>query len=171
MKKTVSVALVAASLLLSVAPRDSVACGDKFLVIGRATQRVQKARHPASILLAVNPTGSGATATRAMKLETTLRQAGHSVETMPAAPLATWLQTRNYDFVVTDLEAAAPAMRDASASPSKPAVIPVAVEAPEAARKAAEKAYVVVIPAPSRSVGYLRAIDTAMGERRSVASH
>jgi hypothetical protein len=171
MKKTVSVALVAASLVLSLPPRDAAACGDKFLVIGRATQRVQRAKHPASILLAMNPQGSGATATRAMKLETTLRQAGHSVETMPAAPLATWLQTRNYDFVVTDLDAAAPAVRDASASPSKPAVIPVAVETPDPALKAAEKAYVVVIPAPSRSVGYLRAIDTAMGARQSVAPH
>jgi hypothetical protein len=171
MKKMVSVAMLAASLLLSMPPRDAAACGDKFLVIGRATQRVQRAKNPASILLAVNPQGSGAAAVRAMKLEATLKQAGHTVETMQAAVLATWLSTHRYDFVVTDLEAAAPAVRDASASPSKPSVIPVAVEAPDAARKAAEKAYVVVIPAPSRSVGYLRAIDTAMGARRSVAPH
>ena len=170
--KRIAQTVVLASLSIAMPSGEASACGDKFLVIGRAMPRAQKATNPATILLAMNAQGPGAAAVRAMKLEATLKQAGHSVETMgERGGLAQWLSSRRYDFVVTDLDAAAVAAREASASPSRPEVIPVAMEdAAPAARKAAEKDYVLVIPAPSRSVGYLRAIDKAMARRRAVAT-
>jgi hypothetical protein len=169
--KRLSLALVLVALSCAVPPGDAAACGDKFLVIGRGARRVQKARHPASILLALRADARLASAVRAMKLEATLKLAGHTVETMPEpASLAEWLATRRYDFIVTGLDGAAATVRDSASAASRPAVIPVTLDANGAARAAAEKQYGLVIPAPSKSLAYLGALDAAMGGRPSIAS-
>jgi len=152
-------------------PEQAAACGDKFLVIGRGARRVQTARHPASILLMLRADTKLASAARDMRLEATLKQAGHTVETVTEpVTLSTWLATHRYDFIVTALEAAPAAARDAAAAESHPAVIPVAVKADAAAVLAAEKTYGLVIQAPTKSLSYLKAFDAAMGLRRTLAA-
>ena len=149
----------------------AAACGDKFLVVGRGARRVQKARHPASILLLLRSDAQLAAAVRAIKLEATLKQAGHEVETMTeSSPLPERLARGRYDFVVTSLEGAPATAREMAAVASPPAVIPVAVNAEGPARLAAEKQYGLVIQAPTRSLSYLNAIDAAMGRRESIAA-
>ena len=107
MMKTASIALVLAAFIGLLPAGEAVACGDKFLVIGRTTRRVQKAKHPGSILLLLQADPQLAAAARSMKLEATLKQAGHTVETMTAAtPLAEWLATRRYDLILTGLDGA-----------------------------------------------------------------
>ena len=169
--KRLSQAVVLVSLSIALPAVESSACGDKFLVIGRATRRVEKAKNPASILLVLREDARLAAAVRAMKLEATLKLAGHSVETMPdSASLAEWLATRRVDFIVTSLEGAAATVRDSASAASRPAVIPVTLDVTGPARAAAEKTYGLVIPAPSKSRAYLSALDAAMGRRRSIAS-
>ena len=171
MKKKV-MAAATLGILGSLSPAgDALACGDKFLVIGRVARRVEKAKHPAAVLLAVRPDARGASAARAMKLEATLKLAGHSVAKAPeGAPLAQALAAGTYDFVLVDLESAGAAALAAASARSRPGVIALAVDAPPAARKAAEAEYAVVVAAPSRNVAYLGAIDAATARRRTLAS-
>src|SRR5438093_471 len=85
-------------------PGEAAACGDKFLVIGRGARRVPKARHPAAVLLYLRPGSSLPMAAKEMRLEATLRQAGHGVESLTEpALLREALVGRRYDFVLVDL--------------------------------------------------------------------
>ena len=170
MKKFYS-GLLLLTLTFAVPAGEAVACGDKFLVIGRGAGRVQKARHPASILLVLRENAKLAAVAREMNLEATLKRAGHTVETLTApAPLSEWLATRRYDFILTSLEAAPAAVRDAAATAPAPAVIPIAMKTEAPARLAVEKRYGLVIQAPTKSLSYLSAIDAEMGRRRNSAS-
>lgn len=170
--KSSSSVLLLVTLSLVVPVGDAAACGDKFLVIGRGARRIQKARHPASILLAWRGDADLAAAAGEMKLEAVLKQAGHTVETLSVStPLAEWLGTRRYDFIVTGIEAAPAAARAVTAAAPAAVVIPMAVKADAAARSALDAQYGLVIHAPTRSLSYLSAIDAEMGRRRATASH
>lgn len=169
--KRFAVAVILVGLAGAVPAGDAVACGDKFLVIGRTARRVEKARHPASILLALGTDARLAAAVRTMKLEATLRQAGHDVQTLsPSASLAERLAASRYDFVVTGMESAPATLRASASAASKPAVIPVTLAADGPARVLAEKEYGLVIPAPSRSLAYLGKLDAAMAGRRAIVA-
>ena len=164
-------ALVPLALVSLTPPPDAAACGDKFLVIGRSARRVQRARNPASILLLLRADAPLAAAVREMKLAATLEKAGHAVETMnETAPLAEWLATHRYDFILTGLDTAPATVRDTAAGLNAPAVIPLAVNTDAASLRAAEKQYGLVIQAPTRSISFLSVIDAEMGRRRAVSS-
>jgi hypothetical protein len=166
MKKMKTLPVVLALAAMAVPAPHASACGDKFLVIGRTARRVQKAKHPGSILLVLQSDARLAAAAKSMKLEATLKQAGHTVETMTAAtPMAEWLATRQYDVILTSLDGAPAIARDSVAAPSHPVVIPVAVRADGATRSAAQSQYGLVIEAPSRSLAYLSGVDAAMARR------
>ena len=167
MKKTLSVALVA-SLFGALFPEAASACGDKFLVIGRTTPRVHLAKHPGIVLLAVRTEDTKlASAMRTMKLGATLAKAGHTVETLPAqASLPRVLAARKYDFIVTGVDSAAAMVKESSALPAGPDVIPVSLDPDRGGKEAAAKEYALVIHAPSKSLGYLAAMDAAMERRQ-----
>jgi hypothetical protein len=158
--QTVLALLVAA---LGVLPADSWACGDKFLVIGRGVKRVPKARHPAAIVLDERPGSALARIAKEMKLEVTLRQAGHDVTTVTdGGSLRAVLAARRYDFVLVDLPAA-----DLVASEIEvpgPELVPVAYKTTDQALRAAEREHAVVIKA-GKGFAYLAALDESMARR------
>jgi hypothetical protein len=161
--------ILATALLASVAfgavAVPSEACGDKLLVIGRQVKRVPQAKHPASVLLYVRPGSALPKAAKEMKLETTLRQAGHRVETLDQADqLRSQLVAGHYDFVLTDLTDAPPVAREAGAVPGAPGVVPVVYKAGDTALRDSRAMYPVVIQA-GKSLSYLSAIDAAMRQR------
>ncbi len=150
----------------TVVPVEALACGDKFLVIGRGARRVQRSSHPAAILLYLRPGSALPDAARAMKLETTLKQAGHRVETVSEPiRLSEWLGAHRYDIVLTDLEAAAEVPRGLASGWSAPVVMPITVKADKQTIAAAEAAYPLVIQAPTKSLAYLSGIDGLMRRR------
>ena len=167
MKKTLSVALAAASLSGALFPGDASACGDKYLVIGRTTARVQKAKHPGTVLLAVRAEDTKlASAVRTMKLGAMMAKAGHTVDTLSApASLPRALAARKYDFIVTDAGSAAAMVKESASLPARPDVIPVALDTDRAGKDEAGP-YPLVIHAPSKSLAYLAAIDAAMARRQ-----
>ena len=140
------------------------ACGDKFLVIGRGTKRVAKARHPATILLYIRTGSQLAQAAREIGLEATLKQAGHRVETLQEASLRASAAS-GFDFVVTDLADAAGVADQLRSLERKPAVVPVAYKSSKDQLAGAEKQFGLVIPAPGKSLAYLAALDRSMGLR------
>jgi hypothetical protein len=145
-------------------PEDAVACGDKFLVIGRGVRRVQKARHHASIALYL-PVGSALRAkAKDMRLETTLKQAGHTVESLSdAAKLRERVASRPLDFVIADLADAPTLEQSVVGHAGRLQIVPVAQTD---ASPAAEAGYPLVIRA-GKSVSYLSALDALMAGRPS----
>lgn len=144
---------------------EASACGDKFLVIGRGAKRVQKARHPASVLLYQHPGSSLETATKDMKLEARLREAGHSVDSAATSvPLKEAVGSKRYDFVLVDLADAQAAAQQLEGLAGRPAVVPVTDKATDAALASAKAEYGLVIKT-GKSLSYLPALDDAMSRR------
>jgi hypothetical protein len=158
--------LLAAWMACSLAAVPSEACGDKLLVIGRRVKRVPAAQHPASVLLYMRPGSGLPTAAKEMKLEATLREAGHHVETVDRADqLRSQLAAGRYDFVLTDLPDAAAVAHETGSQSGMPEVVPVAYKAGEAALKSSRESYPLVIQA-GKSLSYLSALDSAMRQRQ-----
>ena len=167
--RILATALVASVGLGAVAV-PSEACGDKLLVIGRRVKRVPLAKHPASVLLYMRPGSALPTAAKEMKLETTLRQAGHRVDTVDQVDrLRGQLAAGRYDFVLTDLPDAGPVAREAGSGPRAPGVVPVAYKAGDDALRDSREAYPVVIQA-GKSLSYLSALDAAMRQREGTGN-
>jgi hypothetical protein len=156
--------LVSVAALGALAP-PSEACGDKLLVIGRRVKRVPQAKHPAAVLLYMRPGSALPAAAKAMKLETTLRQAGHHVDTVDQLErLRGQLGAGRYDFVLTDLSDAAAVSRETASDPRAPGVVPVAYNVDKDALRASREAYPVVIQS-GKGLSYLSALDSAKGQR------
>lgn len=158
-------------LVAGLAATEAAACGDKFLVIGRGAKRVQKARHPAAVLLYERPGSALPAAAKEMKLEARLREAGHSVDSVTAeVALKEALGSRRYDFVFADLTDAPSVARQLESVSGRPAVVPVADGATDAAVESAKAEYGLVVK-KGKSLSYLSSLDEAMGRRlRQVAS-
>jgi hypothetical protein len=152
---------IGASLL----PPEAIACGDKFLVIGRSTRRVQKARHPARVALylrAGSPLPADATD---MRLEKTLRQAGHKVEAIPdETALREAMASRRLDFVIADM-GDAPGIALELSGDGGPQIVPVT----RGDADKASAAFPLVIRS-GKSLSYLSALDAAMARRSAGSS-
>jgi hypothetical protein len=149
--------------VLGVLPADTWACGDKFLVIGRSVKRVPKARHPAAIVLDERPGSALARVAKEMKLEATLRQAGHDVTSVTqGGSLRALLAARRYDFVLVDLPGADAVALEIEGS--GPELVPVANKTSEEALRAAQREHAVVIKA-GKGFAYLAALDESMARR------
>jgi len=150
----------------SVLPPEATACGDKFLVIGRGTKRVPRARHPASIALYVRAGSSLPAEAKEMRLENTLKHAGHRVEVIAdETALREAVAARHLDFVIADL-GDAPGLSRNLPGRSGPQIVPVTQGD---ADKAASTDYPLVIPR-GKSLSYLSALDAAMARRSSAPS-
>ncbi len=154
--------MLAACVVLGPAAAD--ACGDKFLVIGRGAGRVQKARHPAAIVLYVPAASSFTTTAREMRLEKTLKQAGHKVQSIgDATALRESMAARRFDFVIGGLGDASSVAATATAHGAQ--FVPVV---PKDAEKGALATYPTLIRS-GKSLAYLGALDAVMA-RHGVAS-
>ncbi len=159
------VLVVGFALIVAAAATDASACGDKFLVIGRGAKRVQKARHPAAILLYQRPGSALPAATKEMKLEMRLREAGHSVDSVTAdVPLEEAASSKHYDFVFVDLADAPDAARQLDGVARRPAVVPVADKTTDAALAKGKAEYGLVVK-KGKSLAYLASLDEAMARR------
>jgi hypothetical protein len=148
-------------------PAAGVACGDKFLVIGRNTKRIPKAHHPAVVLLYLRPGSSLPAAAKEMKLGATLLQASHTVETATdEGALRESLAAHHHDFVLVDPADAAVLERLNGTAASRPQVVPVVDKASDETLRALQAHHPLVIQT-GRSLSYLAALDEAMGRKSS----
>jgi ABC-type amino acid transport substrate-binding protein len=158
------VASLGAVLFLSAAAYVD-ACGDKFLVVGRGVRytRVRAAARPASILLYMNPASRVPAAVKDAKLEASLKQAGHKVQTVEtASQLNDALKTSKFDLVVADV-ADGPALEKQVSKSAGPAVVPVLYNPTDGELAAARQEYGCALKTPSKDP--LAAIDEAMAQR------
>jgi ABC-type amino acid transport substrate-binding protein len=144
------------------------ACGDKFLLVGRGVSfhRAYAAIYPASIVVYAQPQGHAAKAIRDPRLQAELKQAGHRVLLVETdAALQRALESDRVDLVLTDVADADRMSKQAAASPSAPAVLPVMYEPTKDEAKDVEARYHCQLKSSDRVDRYLSTIDDAMKVR------
>lgn len=162
--------LVWTVLLASAEP--GLACGDKFLVVGRGVRpgHAFGATRPASIVIYANPKSSLPAALEESRLDAHLRKAGHRVTAVESArELESALANGSVDIVVTalsDMTALEPEVRAAA---SRPVLLPVIYNPTGKELAAAEHAYRCVMKAPSRNQDYVDVINEALKLRADQA--
>jgi len=169
MKRTV-VAIGIASAAIVLVWTDAQACGDKFLVVGRGVryQRMHPAAHPGAILIYMNPGSRVPVAAKEIQLQSSLKRAGHKVETAEnAGSLQDALKSARYDLVLADIADSPALERQLGSQPSMPAVVPVLYRPTGDELAAAQRQYGCAVKAPSKD--YLAAIDQAMLQRLKTA--
>jgi hypothetical protein len=164
MKKLLFTGIAAAALALG--PVAVLACGDKFVVLGR-TGRFFVTKYPAAILIYVNPGSHMPAAMKEFRLEATLKRAGHKPKTVDSsADLEQALSSGKYDLVLADLSDCPGVEKDAVSAVSKPLVVPVLYKPTPDELAAVEKKYgCLIAPASSRSTDLLPVLDQAMQNR------
>ena len=148
-----------------------LACGDKLLVIGRGV-RFQRAYAPrqANVVIYSNGNQSGA-ALRSARLQTTLKQAGHKLQTAEGpSQLEEVLKLGKVDVVLADFADLAGINRQLQSAPSKPVVLPVLFKPSKAELTAAQREYKFALKAPGDEVQYIAAIDEAMKLRLRIVA-
>lgn len=121
----VAVAVVSASALLPAA----LACGDKFLMVGRGAkfQRAYASVHPGKILIYARPSTGEKAAIRDPQLHKALRQAGHAVSVIEDwALLEAALRSAPTDVVLVDVAESARLESAIAVSPTRPDALFVA---------------------------------------------
>ena len=146
--------------------RDLIACGDKFLIVGRGTRfQHAVARTPASILVYANPTSNLPKALANLPLDATLRKAGYKPTTVTsAAELEAALARGGWDLVLADI-ADSQALTDRLRGDMKPLVLPVVYNATGSELARTRKQYAQVIKSPTKNQSFLDAIDDALAAR------
>ena len=145
-----------------------LACGDKFLLVGRGLSfhRAYAAIYPASIVVYALPQRNAAKAIRDPRLQADLKLAGHRVVLVENdAALARVLESDRVDFILTDVADADRLSRQAATSPSAPGVLPVMYEPTKDEIKQVEARYHCQIKSSDRVDQYLSSIDDAMKAR------
>jgi hypothetical protein len=146
--------------------RDLIACGDKFLVIGRGT-RFQRAsaRTPASVLIYANPSSNMPKALANVPVDATLRKAGYKPTTVTSpADLDAALGRGGWDLVLADV-ADTQALTGRLHGGSGPLVLPVVYNPTNSELAQLRKQYAQVLKSPTKNQSFLDAIEDALAAR------
>jgi hypothetical protein len=145
-----------------------LACGDKFLMVGRGVsfQRAYAAIHPASIVIVLPPKSMKSAAVRDTRLLSALKMAGHRVEVVKQPANLREALTRSRQDIVLVERADSAALADINAAGlPRPSIVAV-MEDPTPAEVAAahqELDYVLKTPQPISEV--LNLLDDVMKAR------
>jgi hypothetical protein len=107
----------------------ALACGDKFLMVGRGAkfQRAYASVYPGKILIYARPSTDAKAAIRDPQLHKALRQAGHAVSVIEDwALLEAALETAPTDVVLVDVAEAAKLQAALASAPTHPDTLFVA---------------------------------------------
>jgi DNA-binding NtrC family response regulator len=158
---------MAAVLLMLVCvgtPGPLLACGDKFLVVGRGTrfQRATAPRQPAAILVFADPMSKLEMTLGNIPIESTLRKAGYQPTSVATADeLNKALRQGKWDLVLVDV-AQSQAVSDRVQGDAGPVVLPVVYNPTSAEWKQAKKQYPAVLKSPTKTQTLLDTIDEAL---------
>ena len=163
MKRRIAFAgLLAVALLWTGA--DLLACGDKFLVVGRGTryQRPKNAR-AASILIYASPTSALPAALKSLPFEAALKREGHRATMVQTAEqLSAIVASGHFDVVLAGSEDAPSVERLLGTAPDAPVVLTVCSKTGSREAKPVEKTASCALMAPSKADSLLEAIDKAV---------
>jgi hypothetical protein len=112
-------------LIFLLSGSQAAACGDKFLVVGRALRydRAYPAKHPSSVLIYIEDQKVS------HQLEGILKSSGHKVRSVSnEAGLFSTLQSAKFDVVLIPLSRAVELQNRIQIAPGEPAVLPVTLK-------------------------------------------
>jgi hypothetical protein len=144
------------------------ACGDKLVLLGRGIrfQRMIATKHPATILVYLNPGAGISAADREYQLRSLLKLAGHKPRAVATATeLTKEIGSGSYDLILADYSDAAALEKQIPAAKPKPALIPVMYNPSADQRAAAEKEYSCLVAPAKKNYDLLKVIDQAMTTR------
>jgi hypothetical protein len=145
-----------------------LACGDKFLLVGRAVtyHRAYGAIYPASIVVYAPPQRNATKAIRDPRLQSDLKMAGHRVVVVENdTALARALESDRVDFLLTDVADADRLSKQVGTAASAPGVLPVMYEPTKDEIKQVEARYHCQLKSSDRADRFLSSIDDAMKAR------
>jgi hypothetical protein len=146
----------------------AVACGDKFLLVGRSARfnQAYAAIYPATILLYAPPGRAASAAILDPKFQASLTRAGHRVEVVKEeAQVAPLLQAGRFDLVLSDVADVESLKAKAALSPSQPTVMPVMFNPSKAEADAIKARYQCELKPSDRPARFLSTIDEEMQTR------
>ena len=169
-----AVLLAVATSALSPSAVPLHACGDKLLMLGRGIRFQSKHTPRAASVLVYLPESATGQALTDPKLESALREAGHSVRAVTsAADLESALRTGTFDVVLANVTHA-PELERAKAVASGAAVVlpaiylvksgaqPISKQQSKTDVEKASKDFAVIVEVPGRPGYYCHAVDEAM---------
>jgi hypothetical protein len=144
-----------------------VACGDKFVILGRGMKtEMGRARHPAAILVFNSPTSRLPAAEREYRLATTLKAAGHKpLVLQDRVQLDEALASRGYDVLLADFAEVPSLEQTVRRNSPDTIVIPVLYKPTGTELAEAEKQYGCLLKASNKHDDMLTVIDEVMGSR------
>jgi hypothetical protein len=160
MRRALLVALVAALSWT----HSAIACGDKFLIIGRGAGYRGRyvAIHPATILLF----GAKSAGNDDVDVRRILERAGHRVDYEPDdAKLDATLRAKTYDFVVVPLDAVSTTEKRVRSLSPDTLVVPIIYASSDAQMKEVEKRYECIARSQDKQRSFLAVLDDAMSMR------
>ena len=146
----------------------AMACGDKFLIIGRASRYQGRyvAIHPATILLY----GPKAAGDRDVDVARILKRAGHRVDYEPAVErFDAAVRAKAYDFVIVALDGVADAEKRTRAAESNALVVPIIYASSDDEVKQIAREYECIANSEKKQRSFLAVLDDAMAMRLSGA--
>jgi hypothetical protein len=171
MRKTLVTLAALAGIVLGTASVS--ACGDKLVLLGRGVrlQRMLATKHPATILVYLNPSAGISAADREYQMRSLLKLAGHKPRAVTStAELTTELGSGKYDVVLTDYSDASSLKKEIQAAKASPSLIPVVYNPTADQRAAAEKQYSCLIAPAKKNYDLLNVVDQAMVSRAGNSS-
>ncbi len=148
----------------SISYASALACGDKFLIIGRgASYRGRYVSiHPATILVF----GEKAAGNGDVDVRRILKRAGHRVDYAPDdAHLDTAMKSKTYDFVLTPLEEVDKTQSHVQSLSSKALVVPIIFASTDEEMARVEKQYECIARSEEKQRSFLAVLDDAMSMR------
>jgi hypothetical protein len=172
MRQVLVLVAVAASALSQSVPIH--ACGDKLMMLGRGIRFQSKHTPRAAAVLLYLPESAAGQSLTDPKLESALREAGHTVRAVTSqSDLESSLQGGTFDVVLANVTHA-PELESAKALAERNAVFlpaiylvasgtqPVSKQQSKADRDRASKDFAVIVEVPGRPGHYCHAVDQAM---------
>jgi DNA-binding NtrC family response regulator len=150
---------------------DTLACGDKLVVVGRGRPKRVKNVQAAAILVYADPSGVLPAALDEGNMRKDLERAGHRIRSVSTRQeLQTALGTGTYDLLLADYKSVAELEPEAKGAPSHPTVLPTLYNPTSADIRAAEQKYHCVMKAPGQQKDYLAVVNQALAQRAKDSS-
>jgi Response regulator containing CheY-like receiver, AAA-type ATPase, and DNA-binding domains len=147
---------------------DMLACGDKYLVLGRGTrfERGAHARTAASILLYADPSSAVGRAFADLGVGSVLQRAGyHATSVNTATDLDRVLRDTKFDVILVDVGQAADLEQRIGAAPHAPILVPTVYNPSGNELKQLRQRYQCVLKSPAGRESLLDTVDEAVALR------
>jgi hypothetical protein len=159
---------VSLSAFCIVSSSNVLACGDKFVVFGQGVrfQRAYAAAHPANILVYLKPGSKWTTPENRERLLMVLRMVGHRPQAVSTiGEMQAALAAGQFDILLTEFSAVAPATETIAGAGVRPTVIPMVFDPSREELKKIETQNSCAVAVTKRSHELLTVINDAMGQR------